>query len=267
MKDRALSIAGNVKNPRQSLNKLREYLQHVILRELFEQNSLNNLVFHGGTALRILFDLRRFSEDLDFHVHGDKKFELEKSMKKSEKHLPLQGYQIGLKENYEGTVHSAFIKFEDILCEAGLSNQREEKMRVKIEVDMKPPPGSKTETSIVNQYFPFSIIHHDRSSFLAGKLHAVLQRSYTKGRDYYDLFFYLSKWKNLNPNLKYLNNALKQSEYEGPSVNKTNWRKVTSSRIKEVDWDYVVSDVEPFLENQSDLKVFTRVTLLELLQS
>lgn len=266
MKDRALSIAKQEKNTQLSINKLREYLQHLILRELFEQNILDNLVFHGGTALRILFDLRRFSEDLDFHLGDNNSFNFHHCTKKLKQHLTLQGYQLSLKENFEGAVQSVFVKFESLLYEAGLSSQKEEKLRVKIEVDMNPPTGFMTNFSLVNTYFPFGLIHHNKESFLAGKLHAVIQRSFTKGRDYYDLWFYLSRWKGLNPNIKYLNNALKQTNYEGPSLEVHNWKEVTAEKIKDVDWDYVVSDLEPFLENQNDLRIFKKQTLLNLLK-
>jgi predicted nucleotidyltransferase component of viral defense system len=266
MKERALSIVKQEKNPQLSFNKLREYLQHVILRELFEQGVLDNIVFHGGTALRILFDLRRFSEDLDFHTLNKNEFYLEKVIKKLINHLPKQGYRLSVTTNYKGAVQSVFIKFDSILSEAGLSRQKGEKLRVKIEVDTKPPEGYNTKSSLINKYFPFGLIHHDRTSFLSGKLHAVLQRSYTKGRDYYDLWFYLSRWKNLSPNVQYLNNALRQTKYKGPSIKKENWKEVTSSKIKGIDWDYVVSDVEPFIENQNDLKVFSKKTMLELLK-
>lgn len=266
MKERALSIVKQEKNPQLSLNKLREYLQHVILRELFEQGILDNIVFHGGTALRILFDLRRFSEDLDFHTFNKNELDLEKIVKKIIDHLSQQGYRLSVTTNFKGNVQSAFIKFNDLLSEAGLSRQKGEKLRVKIEVDTNPPEGYNTKPSLINKYFPFGIIHHDRASFLSGKLHAVLQRSFTKGRDYYDLWFYLSRWGNLTPNLQYLNNALSQTKYKGPSIKKENWKKVTSSKIEEIDWDYVISDAEPFIENQNDLKIFSKKTMLELLQ-
>jgi len=266
MKERALSIAAEEKNPQLSFNKLREYIQHVILRELFEQGSLDDIVFHGGTALRILFDLRRFSEDLDFHTRKNNKFDLKKAVNKIMNHLPQQGYRLSVKANYKGAVQSAFLKFNNILSEADISRQDEEKLRVKIEVDTKPPLGYNTESSLINKYFPFGIIHHDKASFLAGKLHAVLQRSYTKGRDYYDLWFYLSRWRYLSPNFDYLNNALKQTKYNGPSLKEDNWKKVTSSKIKKTDWKYVVNDIEPFIENQNDLKVFTKQTMLTLLK-
>lgn len=265
MKEQALSIAAEDKDPRISLNKLREYLHHVILRELFEQNALDKLVFHGGTALRILYDLRRFSEDLDFHLKERCPFNLKSIAQNIEKHLGMQDYQLNLKGSYADSVQSVFIKFERILEQAHLTSQGREKLRIKIEVDTNPPQGFRTESSLVHKYLPFGVIHHDKASFLAGKLHAVLQRSYTKGRDYYDLWFYLSKWKDMVPNLLYLNNALKQTGFKKSSLKKENWRKITAERIKETDWDYVKSDVEPFLENQDDFKILTKQTLLKLL--
>jgi len=265
MKEQALSIAAEEKDPRLSLNKLREYLHHVILRELFEQNVLDELVFHGGTALRILYDLRRFSEDLDFHLKEKSLFDLKGIAQKIKKHLDMQGYQLSLKGSSADNVQSVFIKFERILEEAHLTSQGREKMRVKIEVDTNPPQGFRTESSLVHKFLPFGVIHHDKTSFLAGKLHAVLQRSYTKGRDYYDLWFYLSKWKDMLPNLLYLNNALKQTGFKSSALKKENWRQITAERIKETDWDYVANDVKPFLENQNDLKILTKQTLLTLL--
>jgi predicted nucleotidyltransferase component of viral defense system len=266
MKDRALSIAKEEKNTQLSINKLREYLQHLILRELFEQDVLNSLVFHGGTALRILFGLRRFSEDLDFHLNDDNGFNFQRCTQKLIQHLTKEGYQLSLKENFQGGVQSAFVKFENLLYEAGLSTQKEEKLSIKIEVDTNPPDGFDTDFSLVNTYFPFGLIHQNRQSFLSGKLHAVLQRSFTKGRDYYDLWFYLSRWKDSIPNLVYLNNALKQTGYAGPLLKEDNWKEVTIKKIKNVDWDYVVSDVDPFLENQNDLRVFKKEIFLNLLK-
>ena len=233
---------------------------------MFEQNVLSNIVFHGGTALRILFDLRRFSEDLDFHLGDNNSFDFRRCTKKLKQHLTMQGYQLSIKESFEGAVQFVFVKFETLLYEAGLSSQEEEKLRVKIEVDMNPPNGFITDYSLVNTYVPFGFIHHNKESFLAGKLHAVIQRSFTKGRDYYDLWFYLSRWDGLNPNLRYLNNTLKQTDYEGPNLEEHNWKKVTAENIKNVDWDYVVSDLEPFLESQNDLRLFKKQTLLNLLK-
>jgi len=265
MKEQALTIAAEEKDPRLSLNKLREYLHHVILRELFEQNVLDELVFHGGTALRILYDLRRFSEDLDFHLKEKSPFNLKSIAQKIKKHLEMQGYQLSLKGTSADKVQSVFIKFERILEEAHLTSKGRKKMRVKIEVDTNPPQGFRTESSLVHKFLPFGVIHHDKTSFLAGKLHAILQRSYTKGRDYYDLWFYLSKWKDMLPNLLYFNNALKQTGFKSPALKKENWKQITAERIKETDWDYVVNDVEPFLENRNDIKIFTKKTLLTLL--
>ncbi|MEA1912615.1 MAG: nucleotidyl transferase AbiEii/AbiGii toxin family protein [candidate division WOR-3 bacterium] len=266
MKDQTLSIAMGEPDPQLATNLLREYLQHLILRELFEQDILEGLVFHGGTALRILFGLNRFSEDLDFHLEksGDK-LNLKGIVERIINHLTLQEYHLSHKIQLEGTVQSSFIKFEDILYEANLTRQTGEKLSIKLEIDTNPPEGFGTEFSLINKYFPFVLVHHDRPTFIAGKLHAILQRSYTKGRDYYDLWFYLGRWKNLVPNFTFLNNALSQTDYKGPQLNADNWKKLIRKRIKEIDWDNIRKDVEPFLQNPKDLKLFQKQILLELL--
>ncbi|MBS3793104.1 MAG: nucleotidyl transferase AbiEii/AbiGii toxin family protein [Candidatus Bipolaricaulota bacterium] len=71
MREKALQIAAQQDGEQDKLNYLREYLQHLILREMFELNWLTELVFHGGTALRMLHDLNRFSEYLGFHLEQE----------------------------------------------------------------------------------------------------------------------------------------------------------------------------------------------------
>jgi predicted nucleotidyltransferase component of viral defense system len=265
MKDRALATARGETDSQLAKNLLREYLHHLILRELFEQNLLETVVFHGGTAIRILFELNRFSEDLDFHIKGKKDFNFKFIIDNLQKHLTMQGYRLTFKNKLEGYVQSSFIKFEDILYEAGLSHQKGEKLNIKIEIDTKPPGGFKVDYSLINKYFPFGLIHHNRETFLAGKLHAILQRSYTKGRDFYDLWFYLSRWKETHPNFTYLNNALKQTGFKGPEVSVDNWRELIREKIEEIDWENVKSDVEPFIQDRQDLRLFKKQFLLKLL--
>lgn len=265
MKDMALSIAKSEPDSHLALNLLREYLQHLILRELFEQNLLKTIVFHGGTAMRILFGLNRFSEDLDFHIKNKKTFDFKSIIDNLQKHLTIQGYKLTYKNKLEGDVQSSFIKFEEILYEAGLSHQQVEKLNIKIEIDTNPPGGFKIDYSLINKYFPFGLIHHNRETFLAGKLHAILQRSYTKGRDFYDLGFYISRWKDMIPNFTFLNNALKQTGFKGPEVNVDNWKELIRRKIGGIDWKNVRSDVEPFIQDRQDLRLFEKQVLLKLL--
>ena len=138
--------------------------------------------------------------------------------------LERSGYEIALAPKLEGNVQSCAIKFVGLLHECGLSPRAEARLSVKLEIDRRPPAGFGMEVSSVDLYFPYVLRHHDRRTFIAGKLHAVLQRPYAKGRDYYDLMFYLNRWRQTGPNVAYLVNALQQKGYEGHLATKgTRW--------------------------------------------
>ncbi|RKY52852.1 MAG: hypothetical protein DRP89_07020 [Candidatus Neomarinimicrobiota bacterium] len=267
MRDKALQVIKNESNQRLARNKLREYLQHVILRRLFEQNLLNRLIFHGGTALRILHQINRFSEDLDFHLeYQNSKSITIKELDSLKQGLELAGYQISLKKQVEKTVKSVFIKFERLLYDARLSPNKSEKLNVKIEVDTNPPEGFQTETTLVNKYFPFAARHHDLSTFFSGKLHAILCRSYPKGRDLYDLAFYLSHWQDIQPNFTYLNNAIQQTDSNQPQLTENNWREFVKNKVESLSWNLIKEDVEPFIENELDFILLQKEHLLNLLK-
>ena len=269
MKDEALRVAREAGQKDKNLgrNRLREYMQHLILRELFETEILNELIFHGGTALRMLHGLNQFSEDLDFHLADpDPKYKLQPVLAELEKRMDKQGYRMTFTEPTEEPVVSSFLKYEQLLYEANLSAHENEKLSIKLEIDTRPPAGFGIDSSLLSEYFIFSLKHHDRASFLAGKCHAVLQRSYAKGRDYFDLLFYLNRWSEISPNFEYLNNALAQTEYEGPKITDDNWKKLIQKQVKTVDWTAVKEDARPFLLDTSDLKAFQKKFLLENLE-
>lgn len=267
MKDHALTIAKNAANPHTAKNELREYLQHLILRKLFELNLNKNMVFHGGTALRIVHELARFSEDLDFHTRrGDYPFDLSDTMTKVKKDLAKNGYTVSTKLRTQSAVHSALIRFTGLLYESGLSPLPDENLTIKIEIDTNPPSGFSIDRSTINKYFPFSIIHHDPPSFLAGKCRAILQRQYTKGRDFFDLMFYLSRWNRLEPNFNYLNNCLAQTGYEGGVFSMDNWKTLLLNHLEQTDWKLVVEDVAPFISSNADLQLLTLETFKQLLK-
>ncbi len=107
--------------------------------------------------------------------------------------------------------------------------------------------------------------HHNRSSLLTGKLHAILQRPYLKGRDLYDLLWYLSDPQWPAPNLVLLNNALRQTNWTGGSLTERNWRKVVRDRLRAEAWGEAVADVRPFLDPSADPRLLTPENMRELL--
>ena len=106
----------------------------------------------------------------------------------------------------------------------------------------------------------------DRASLLAGKLHAVLQRPYVKGRDFFDLLWYLSDPGWPSPNLTLLNHALVQTGWRGPTLTDENWCAVLHERLQNVSWLGVVDDVRPFLEPSVSADLLTRENLLRALE-
>ncbi|NQT64079.1 MAG: nucleotidyl transferase AbiEii/AbiGii toxin family protein [Candidatus Marinimicrobia bacterium] len=266
MKSEAIRIATDAKSPTIAYLQLREYLQHVILRVLFEQKDLPNLIFHGGTALRIIHGLNRFSEDLDFHLKvPNEKYRLTQVISTLLKNLALQGYIVSDSGVKEKTVRSTFIKFEGLLFECGLTINEDEKLSIKLEVDANPPPSWQVERRLINVYSPFSLIHHDVPSFLSGKIHAILQRPYTKGRDFYDLIFLLSRWEGLQPNIPYLQNALQQTSYMGAPINEKSWESVLSETARSLNWGQIQDDIRPFVISEADSGILDLNLLLDLL--
>ena len=264
MKSEALRIVREAASPTLGYLQLREYLQHVILRALFEQKDLQRLIFHGGTALRIIHHLNRFSEDLDFHLKEvEEGFRLTPIVHRIRKSLSLQGYSTSDSTVKEKTVRSTFIKFNDLLFESGLSPNKNEKLSIKLEVDANPPLGWQTEQILINQYFPFSLMHHDIPSFLSGIFHAILQRPYPKGRDFYDIIFLLSRWKHSEPNIEYLQNALIQTNYSGEPITLDTWKPVIRAFASGLNWDHIREDIRPFLTSDVD----TDLLRLDILQS
>ncbi len=258
MKDQAKQIISNATTPDHARLLLREFLQHVILRQLFEQKKLQDWVFHGGTALRVLYGLNRFSEYLDFHLKNtNENIPFTDTIGALCHSLDRQGYSVSTPRIRESIVCNATIRFESLLFESGLSHHRDEKLAVKIECDTNPPDGYKLDRSLINKYHPFSLVHHDPATFMAGKIHALLQRPFTKGRDYYDIMFLLSRWPELQPNIKYLANALQQTGYKGKEIANRNWRSILRQLVKEAKWNVIISDVEPFLENSIDIQMLT----------
>lgn len=253
MKDYLRQMLHEVDNPVLAGCLVREYLQARLLQTLQDHHAFGTWAFVGGTALRFLFGLPRFSEDLAFSLiesGADDRFQA--LLEAAKNTFVKEGYQVTVKLKDGKTVKSAFLRFSGILNELGLSPLVAENLAIKIETDTNPPAGAKLATTIVRRHVIVNLQHYDRASLLAGKLHAVLMRNYTKGRDLYDLLWYFSDPTWPAPNLDLLNNTLQQTDWVGPTLDESNWRPLLQQRLETLDWKAVADDVRPFLERPTE---------------
>jgi hypothetical protein len=258
MKEYLANLVKQTNTPLEGRNLVREYLQARILESLQKSGAMIPLAFHGGTALRFLFSHGRYSEDLDFALEGNREYyNFRDFLKAIRSDLSPEGYQIEIKANDQKTVHSAFIRFPGLLYEMGLSPMQSEVLAVKIEVDTNPPKGAGLATTVVRRFDVLQLHHHDKPSLLSGKLHAILQRSYIKGRDIYDLLWYLSDPTWPAPNLILLNNALAQTNWNGELLTKENWKQQVWQRLQTLNWSEIEDDVRPFVEPSFIMNLLT----------
>lgn len=267
MKDYVLELSRSKTGYNAKLNIMREYLQAYILRIMHDEGVFRTTAFLGGTALRFLYNIPRFSEDLDFSIVKDKGYKFIDILNKIKQELILAGYNIGVTYKIEKAVQSAFVKFTGLLYEAGISPHKNQVFSVKLEIDANPPSGAVLKTDIVNKYFPIAFLCYDLPSLFAGKTHALLARKHTKGRDFFDIGWYLSRWKDIAPNTALLQNALRQTGWKKEMPTKENWREYLYNVVKAVDWRKVELDVKNFLENPSDVNIFTKENVLKLIKS
>jgi len=245
---------------------VREYLQARVLESLQDTGAFLRWAFVGGTALRFLFSVPRFSEDLDFSlIKAGEDAGFRAALAEVKRALSLEGYRIEIKVNEQKTVASAWIRFPGLPHELGLSPHPSQILSIKVETDTCPPSGAGIATSIVRRHVTLNLCHHDKSSLLAGKLHAVLSRTWFKGRDLYDLVWYLADRTWPAPNLVLLNAALAQTGWEGPALTANNWRDELRQRIETVNWERARADVRPFLERERDIALVSAETLGKLL--
>ncbi len=250
--------------PRQNL--CREYLQARLLESLQREGAFRAWAFCGGTCLRFLFGLPRFSEDLDFSLaEADPGLPFREVMEGVRRRLAAEGYAVEAKVNDQRKVHAAMVSFRGLPKQLGLSPDPRIALSIKIELDTRPPPGAVLATTLIRRHVVVHLSHHDRASLLAGKLHAILSRPWLKGRDLYDLAWYLADRTWPPPNLPFLRAALQQTSWPGQLPTATTWKRLLVAHLTKADWARARADIEPFLERPADLTWITPEVLLPLL--
>ena len=227
--------------------------------------------FYGGTCLRMFHGLNRFSEDLNFALLGkNPSFKLDKYFPALEKEFISYGIDIGIearnkKEN--PTVQSAFLKGNTLILFMSFFPKSEDARRVisnqtikiKFEVDIDNPEGGKTEFRYRMLPAPYEVRIFDEATLFAGKIHAVLCRSYNnrvKGMDYYDYLFYIGKGSAFN--LQYLENKLKNTGTIAPeaSVTLEMVKQMLEDKFRSVNYEAAKEDVSSFISDTYNLKIW-----------
>ena len=263
-------------------NAFKEISQEIALAGLARAKFFNLAAFQGGTCLRIIHGLKRFSEDLDFILmKPDLDFQWEPFLKA----ITVEFHSFGLslealdRSKASDPVKKAFLKedsFGQVLKLKYLRNRSNvQKVVIKLEIDTNPPKESNFETHFLAYPYSFSLATQDQPSLFAGKCHALLCRQYEKGRDWFDFLWYIQKKIKLNQH--FLKNALKQcGPYQETDIPMSNeWiLEELQKKIQTVNWTRVINDVEKFVRAEqfeslqlwnADFFEYHRLKLVEIL--
>ncbi|HHJ21073.1 MAG TPA: nucleotidyl transferase AbiEii/AbiGii toxin family protein [Gammaproteobacteria bacterium] len=247
---------------------LREIMQEIALAGLYRSNFFEKAAFYGGTALRIFYQLDRFSEDLDFSLlSADENFSLTPYFTAIKKEFSALGFDVEIKariKQQKTAIQSAFLKSNttihtlDIKGFADSFSNRP--IKIKFEVDTQPPAGFSTEEKLLLQPFSFYVKCYQPGDLFAGKLHALLYRSWknrVKGRDWYDFEWYIRNQHA--PHLShFLQRAHQSDELLGRGkITITEVKELLLQRIKVIDFDQAKQDIFPFIQQKNSLDIWS----------
>ena len=264
---------------------LREILQEIVLLGLSRAGFFDHALFYGGTALRILYGLDRFSEDLDFSLLApDENFDLSVYEDTVIEALRSFGFEVTIQlKNSDSTIKSAFLKGNtsqhllnieapaDIIKTFGQGRL----VKIKFEVDTQPPLDFESEKKTLLVPSPFTVHTMTLPSLFAGKMHAILCRNWTsrpKGRDWYDLVWYISHGYELD--IKHLNARLQQNcvwqENQGMTIpaglDENYILELLRVRIDDLDIAAAKRDVEVFISDKRVLDIWSRDFYMDIIQ-
>ena len=261
----------DINNTNDEINALKEIIQEIVLSGLSRGNFFKEAAFYGGTALRIFYKLDRFSEDLDFAlISPNKDFDLSKYFDYIKKELKSYGLNLEIntktKTSYSN-ICSAFLKgdtLEHILKFFPNEEKHEfdylfKKIKIKFEVDINPSSGATYDIQYKLLPSPHQIMLYDKESLFAGKIHAILCRSWnlrTKGRDLYDYIFFLAN--DITVNVELIKNKLIDSGYieSSSKFDIDILKNLLINKFKNINYNDAVEDVKPFIKDVDSLKLW-----------
>jgi len=259
-------------------NALKEIIQEIALLGLWRIKFFEKAAFYGGTSLRILYGLNRFSEDLDFSLlEPNDNFDLSLYNNAVQKELSAFGFESEVisKPKISTQIVSAFIKAGTKIQLLNLKVPDklvrllpgDQQLKIKMEVDIIPPPHFKTETKTLLQPIPFSVNAYRLEDILAGKIHAMLYRDWQlriKGRDWYDFVWFMGR--KVAVRLDYLEQRLIQSgQWEKMKrLTEKDLKTLLKEKINNLDIEKAKSDVRLFLKDQASIEIWSQPFFLEM---
>ncbi|AEJ20778.1 nucleotidyl transferase AbiEii/AbiGii toxin family protein [Gracilinema caldarium] len=251
---------------------LREIVQEISLLGLSRTSFFNHAAFYGGTALRIFYDLDRFSEDMGFSlIEPDENFKLESYLGAVRDELGAWGFDMQVEQKVQSTdktIQSAFIKGGTLIHLIKIASitlpvsgvPENELIKIKIEIDTNPPADAGFEVKYRLQPLPFSVRLYDKASLFAGKLHALLCRGWknrVKGRDFYDYLWYLSR--NIPVNIRHLQRRMEQTGHwkSDDILTLEKLKQLLSERFTTIDFKQAREDVLPFVKDSRTLDLWS----------
>ncbi|WP_346316862.1 nucleotidyl transferase AbiEii/AbiGii toxin family protein [Chitinophaga sp. YIM B06452] len=260
----------NPQNKEQAEAALREIMQEVALAGLQRTGFFEKAAFYGGTALRIFYGLDRFSEDLDFSLlEVDPDFSLEPYFEGIVTEFEAVGMTVSIKEkkkSIQSNIESAFLKSETVWKELVLDGiipqagvQVSPGIKIKLEVDRKPPLGFETEEKLLLRPFSFYVKCFTLPSLFAGKMHALLFRNWkqrVKGRDWYDLEWYVKKGVPLDL-AHFLLRAQDTGDWIADTITQDDVIQLLKEKISAVSFDAIREDIVRFIPDDTVLNIWS----------
>lgn len=256
------------------VNALKEIFQEIALLGLYRGNFFSKAVFYGGTSLRILYGLNRFSEDLDFSLlEKNTSFKIEPYFQYIVDEFDALGISVSLtaKQKKTSNITSAFLKNDtsvhtldikvDGLTEIISNIHSGRKIKIKIEVDTKPPLKFQTEAKTLLMPVTFNLVSMTLPNLFAGKMHAVLCRNWktrVKGRDWYDFEWYVKR--NTKLNIEHLQERMRDSSHlkQNTKLDKKLFVKMMNEKIDNLNIEKAIEEVRPFIKDASVFDFWTK---------
>lgn len=259
------------------LDKLREILQQAALLGLYRTHFFKHAAFYGGTALRILYGLNRFSEDLDFSLlKKDPDFNIDPFLTGLQQEMMGMGFDVKIieKEKSQATgILSAFLKTNtlDLILQIKKHStighlHPEQKLKIKLEIDTDPPMGFRTTFALVKEPTPFQVVTYHLSDLFAGKMHAILYRAWKnriKGRDWFDFIWFIQKGVPLS--FSHLQKRI--DHVGGPSLkDRESLFQLLREKIHSIDWELAKKDVRSFIADHRIIEAWSPSFFLSLIE-